>query len=81
MLHGVQLSGLLFPQQTKFKKTQKYNKKKIDGCPSTDTLPPVSSLISAFSNNPALFPPFQTVSLSLASLEGKPEKDNVVFLL
>lgn len=63
------------------KKTQKYNNKKIDGCPSTDTLPPVSSLISAFSNNPALFPPFQTVSLSLASLEGKPEKDNVVFLL
>lgn len=70
-----------FHNKPNLKKPKNTTKKKIDGCPSTDTLPPVSSLISAFSNNPALFPPFQTVSLSLASLEGKPEKDNVVFLL
>lgn len=56
-----------FHNKPNFKKPKNTTKKKIDGCPSTDTLPPVSSLISAFSNNPALFPPFQKfLSLSLA---------------
>lgn len=64
MLHGVQLSGLLLPQQTKFKKNK--NPKKPDGCPSTDTSPPVSSLFFASSNNPGFFPPLQkSLSLSL----------------